>query len=212
MVVAMDSRSGSLNYHDFSNSLKFFNGRPDEKFPEIDSVRGATRHRKDYFAAEAAKCGVDVTAKWWKPTADFEMVTVAAKMMPAWSNGWKPEVEIPSQWRMLSGYAHGMRWAAAPDTKQGDADANGFASTTLAFDLDRLMESAGLVRMLIETAIDRYRLLAGHPQSVIEELTRGEDPPTDRGTDTSPSSGTGNPAEEPCLLGRGGARPTTDLH
>jgi hypothetical protein len=161
-------RAVLLNYHDFSNSLKFFNSRPEEKIPDIGVMRDKTRLRMDYFAVEAAKFGVDVTVRSWKLTADFGMVTAAAKMMSPWSDGWKPEVEVPSQWRMLSGYAHGLRWAAAPDTEQSEVDEIGFASTTVTFDIDRLMESARIVSELIETAIARYRNLAGHPESLFE--------------------------------------------
>jgi hypothetical protein len=64
-----------------------------------------------------------MTLKSWRPTADFDMVSAAAKMMSEFSDGWKPAIEIPSRWRMLSGYAHGMRWAAAPDAEQSHVEA-----------------------------------------------------------------------------------------
>ncbi|MFD7011184.1 hypothetical protein [Rhodococcus jostii] len=157
-------RAAILNYYDYSNGLKYFNGRPADKYPDLDRAKDKVRQRMDYFAAELADRGEDVADGRWRPTADFDMVVAAAKMMRPWRDGWKPVTEVPSRWRWLSGYAHGMRWATAPNTEQSEADENGYSATTMTFGIDSLMESARIVQTLIETALDRYSELAGHTE------------------------------------------------
>lgn len=163
-------RAVVLNYHDAENFTKYLDGRPADKAPDAAAAAAAQRLVADHWAKEASKLGEDVTRKGWKPTADFEMIKQATQGMPDWGDGWRPATEVPSQWRMLSCFAHGMRWATAPHVTQGEADAHGFAATTFEFDLDMLMESAGIVRTLIERALDRYREMADHPQEKNREL------------------------------------------
>ncbi len=156
-------RAAMWNFHDHTNYLVWLRLRSDEKYSDIVQHRERIERRRDHFAAVALELGTDVT-KRWKLTAEYDMTVAAAKMMdPAiWGDGWSPAVEVPSQWRMLSAYAHGLRWATAPDTVQGDPDENGFAATTLSFSLDRLMESTRITMDVVDTAINRFRVLAGH--------------------------------------------------
>ncbi len=163
-------RAVVLNYDDAENYRKYLNGRPADKVPDAAAEAAAQRLIAEHWAAEALKLGEDVARKGWQPTKDFDMVKQAAQGMPDWSNGWRPSTEVPSQWRMLSCFAHGKRWATAPHVTQGEADDHGFASTTFVFDLDMLMESAGIVQDLIVHALDRYREMAGHPPEMKSEL------------------------------------------
>ncbi|MGC0367681.1 hypothetical protein ABH922_005733 [Rhodococcus sp. 27YEA15] len=165
-------RAAVLSFHDAENARKYVNGRPVDKVAGIDEARSALHRRSDYFADMALEFGEDVRRDRWRPTADFAMVEAASKGMPEWSGGWSPRTEVPSQWRLLSCYAHGMGWATARHVEYGEPDEIGLAKSTLVFDLDDLMSSASIVRLLIERALDRYREMAGYPESTNAELTK----------------------------------------
>lgn len=164
------ARAAMLNYHDCSNYLIWLRLRssPDVsggKYPGLTDHMERIERKRDHYASEALGLGVDVTRAGWKITGDYD-VTVAASTMVAPSSwdGYDPKTEIPVQWRMLSAYAHGLRWATSPGTTQGIPDSSGFAATTMTFDLDRLMESTNIVRAVVIAAMNRYNELAGHPR------------------------------------------------
>ncbi|MHA6739078.1 hypothetical protein [Rhodococcus erythropolis] len=157
-------RAAMLNYHDHKNYLIYLGLRPAERYPELVEHQAEIGRRRDSFATEALALGVDVTDRHWKMPNDYDMTVAAAKMMDRsmWGDEWMPEVEIPSQWRMLSAYAHGLRWATAPGCVQGEPDLAGLASTTMTFSMDRLMESTSIAKAVVITAMNRYYVLAGH--------------------------------------------------
>ncbi|MCF8786887.1 hypothetical protein [Rhodococcus ruber] len=93
--------------------------------------------------------------------SDTKMVFDAGRYLePDIFNGRDPKIELSRQWRILSGHAHGRRWALEGGIAYGEADANGWGELRLEASLLDMFGYCLTAHTLAEAALTRYKNLA----------------------------------------------------
>jgi hypothetical protein len=118
------------------------------------------RQRVSDVAADGERLGIEESAIAKKPK-DSTIVRAGADRIPTTVlAGHQPGPYVVSEWRLLSGRAHGFHWPAkyAGDARPSDDDR--FVTYDVAIPLDRLMGSVRVAMVSARVALDRYAVLA----------------------------------------------------
>ncbi|GCE37973.1 hypothetical protein Rhow_000857 [Rhodococcus wratislaviensis] len=94
--------------------------------------------------------------------SDFNMVTYAKSRLPNHGS------DLTSEWRLLSGRAHGLNWPTTfGESKPDDTDPR-FVVRPIGLTLDRILGSVFIATTVTKAALETYAGLAGHPSADFE--------------------------------------------
>ncbi|MBA0047729.1 hypothetical protein [Mycobacteroides sp. LB1] len=97
-----------------------------------------------------------------KKTSDTEIVRLGGERIPAIAlPGHQPSPHLLSEWRLLSGRAHGFHWSARYAVEERPGSDERFVVYDSAIPADRFLGSVRVAMVATRTAMDRYAAAAG---------------------------------------------------
>jgi hypothetical protein len=156
-------RALRMSYQIASNELKFVEGMPvnwtRNKGPSaaVKQSLTSTRQQKTQRVLEnGSSLGFTENVLRAHPK-DWQMVEDGAKRLPPSTFHCPPEEHILTEWRLLSGRAHGNIWPVhysdTPPVKSSDPR---FVTASVAMSLDRMLGSAHTALTMVNCAVDCF--------------------------------------------------------
>ena len=142
------------------NFVKGYPSRGDR--PAADHFTKMRKMRETGVLADGVRLGIDEKVVKAKPP-DGEIVGAGAARIPDSLLGGRPSAAtVLSEWRLLSGWAHGFLWQVRyTSDPEPRAEGQRFETFKIAMSLDRYLGSIRIAFTAVRVAMDRFALLAG---------------------------------------------------
>ncbi|MGW5514191.1 hypothetical protein [Nocardia africana] len=157
-IAYTQAEAESLHVRDIAPSWR----HPDAK--GIGAFMESRERRKQGIIEDGARLGFTEKEIKHKPK-DQDIVRGGASRLPVGWLGDNPGASVISEWRLLSGRAHGFQWSIKYSSEPvGDGDREGFATYDLGWSLDRALGSVRVALRVLRFGLDRWAELAGLPR------------------------------------------------
>jgi len=127
---------------------------------EIGELIASRTQRVADVVSDGAYLGIDESTISKKPK-DSKIVRAGADRIPAAVlAGHQPGAYVVSEWRLLSGRAHGFHWPAKYANDARHCENDRFVTYDVSIPLDRFLGSIRVAMIAARVAMDRYAVLA----------------------------------------------------
>jgi hypothetical protein len=128
----------------------------------IDEFTATRKKRENGVIADGKRLGIEESAVKAKPR-DGDIVRDGAARIPDSLLGGRPSAAtVLSEWRLLSGWAHGFLWPVRYTSRREQREEDErFETYKIAMTLDRYLGSIRIAFTTVRVAIDRFAPLAG---------------------------------------------------